>query len=196
MVVPPSHCKITHNGHCYALPTYLDKIMGFNNNHIEKLFPVNDHKKDFAKWLLNVFYNMKDDDTKVREFSVGPLNNAIGYAMFYTDLDILHPTNIEMMKDWICNQNMSYCEGITKESIETTYQNCTSTPFCSISQNENFFIIWQSYHNSYMNSVGHFKLYLTILWLYAKYWRSEKILEYYVYNLYNNPEYSSGKLKH
>ena len=180
-----------------AIYTYLDKIMSFNNNHIEKLFPVNDHKKDFAKWFLNVIFNMKDDPIKVNEFSVGPFYDAIGIATFYTDLDTLHSTNIEMMKDWICNnQNMTYCEGITNESIESTYQNCASTPFCSISQKDNYFISFDYNYDSYMFSVANFKVYLTMIWLFAKYWRSEKILEYYVYNLYNNPEYSSSKLKH
>ena len=180
----------------YAIKNYLDKIIGPHINPIGKLFPVNDHKKDFAKWFLNVIFNMKDDPIKLREFLEGSFYNPIK-AIFRTDLDFLHPRNIKMMKDWICNhQNMSYCEGITKESIESTYQNCASTPFCSISQKDNYFISFDYNYNYYMTAVGNFKLYLTKLWLYAKYWRSEKILEYYVYNLYNNPEYSSGKLKH
>ena len=176
---------------------YLDKAIGFNSNQIEKLFPVNDHRKDFAKWFLNVVFNMKDDPTKVREFVVGPFAEAIGMAMIYTDLEVLHPTNIEMTKDFICNnQSLSYCEGITKESIESTYQNCASTPFCSVSQKDSYFISFDYNYNSYMGTVGHFKSYLTIAWLYDKYWTSEKILEYYIHNWYNEPEYSSSKLKH
>ena len=179
----------------YAIKNYLDKIIGPHINPIEKLFPVNDHKKDFAKWFLNVIFNMKDDPIKLREFLEGSFYNPIK-AIFRTDLDFLHPRNIKMMKDWICNhQNMSYCEGITKESIESTYQNCASTPFCSISQKPNYFISIKS-NDSYMLTALEFKMHLTLLWMFDKYWRSEKILEYYVYNLYNNPEYSSGKLKH
>ena len=179
-----------------AIMLYSDRMVGYNDNQMEKLFAVNDHKKDFAKWFLNVVFNIKDDPFKVHDFSVGPFMDAVGIAMM-NDLDVLHPTNIAIMKDWICNnQNMTYCEGITNESIESTYQNCASTPFCSISQKDNYFISFDYNYNYYMTAVGNFKLYLTKLWLYAKYWRSEKILEYYVYNLYNNPEYSSGKLKH
>ena len=180
-----------------AIWMYLDRMIGFNDNQIEKLFPVNDHKKDFAKWFLNVVFNMRDDPIKVREFSVGPFADAISIAIFNSNLDVLHPTNIEIMKDWICNhQNLSYCEGITKESIETTYQKCASTPFCSTSQKDNYFIAFDYNYDFYKLPVGYFKMYLSVLWLYAKYWTSEKILEYYIHNWYNNPEYSSSKLKH
>ena len=172
---------------------YSDRMVGYNDNQMEKLFAVNDHKKDFAKWFLNVVFNIKDDPFKVHDFSVGPFMDAVGIAMM-NNLDVLHPTNIAIMKDWICNnQNLSYCEGITKESIESTYQKCE---FCSISLKDNYFISLHYKQDSYLFAIGYFKRFLTWLWLFDKYWTSEKILEYYLHNWYNNPEYSSSKLKH
>ena len=172
-----------------AISTYItDKRQGLSiYDSIEKLFQADDHKKDFIKWLLNVIFNIKDEESKLDEIGP-PFWQSFHAALLFNHLDLLSPTNIQMMKSWICDwNNDSFCENITKESIETTFNNCKdmTLSFCSLNQNDLIIGI-----NETIIAPQKFTFFLNNLWGFDKYWRSEKILEYYIYHAYNKPNIS------
>ena len=175
---------------------------------MDKLFPVQDIKRDFMKWLLNLVYisitERKDFDKldllqkKLNSTPTGsdlawarsvahdsttevPKPEITGYKAWLAranPLNLLHPKNIEMIKKDICSWNITDCTDITNNTIKDIFEHCQGASMClhppEITE----------YLNSKYKGAILFKDMLSCFWAFDKYWRTDKILEYYVYKAY------------
>ena len=177
---------------------------------LAKLFPFQDTKRDFMKWLLNLVYIIRNDFDKLdllqKKLNLTPTGNDGAYIDrlihlgrdydFTTEdpspqltgfkawmeradpINLLHPRNVEMIKKDICSWNIIDCIDITNNTINDTFKSAIIDNAGLMPDNIKGGVVTE------IRGEILFKDMLSTFWALDKYWRTDKLLEYYIYKAY------------